>query len=75
MNDSFKDMAQRAENATEGFLTDVQEQFGKTREEAEKVLAVFKKARAVKLCWALGRYELTHGAFWEADVIDRALQV
>lgn len=75
MKQGFKDIAQRLANADQNFVDNVVETFGTTVAEAEKVLRVFKKAKAVKRNVAMGRYDLTHGAFWEADVIARTLQV
>ena len=73
MKNEFKDIARRIENAHNDFIANVVEQFNVTTEDAEKVLRVFKKAKAVKLAVGIGRYELTHGAFWEKDVIHRAI--
>ena len=72
---SFEDMAQRIVNAGDGFCRDVVEQFGVTAEQAEKVLTVFRKAKAVKLNVTMGRYDLTHGAYWEQEVIQRAIEL
>lgn len=73
MRDSFQAMAQREINAGNSFVASVIEAFGTTREQAEKVLLVFRKAKAVKLQRAIGVYNLTHGAFWDRDVIERAI--
>lgn len=73
IHDQMQPIFQRMENAQTAFITDVMEQFGKTEQEATKVLAVFRKVKAVKYDAAMGRYDLVHGAFWEADVIDRAI--
>lgn len=70
---SFQDMAQREVNAGDNFVQLVCEQFNTTPEEAEKVLRVFRKAKAVMLNRAMGRYDLTHGAFWNKTVIRRAI--
>ena len=75
MRNGFRDMAQRIENAQANFIDNVCEQFGTTKPQAEKVLAVFKKAKAVKLDAVGGRYNLTHGAYWECDVIQRAIDL
>ena len=66
-------MFQRMENARTEFIASVVEQFGSTEAEAEHVLRVFRAAKVAKLDVAMGRYELRHGAFWEADVIARAI--
>ena len=68
-----KAVAQRIVNAGNSFVAMVVEQFSTTPAQAEKVLRVFRKAKAVKLDAVNGRYILTHGAYWEAEVIDRAI--
>jgi hypothetical protein len=73
MNQSFKDMAIRIENAHTSFINDVMEQFNFNEKEAEKILSVFKKVKAVKIDVAMGRMNLTHGAFWDKEVMIRAL--
>ena len=74
MKQAFRDIAQRIENAAAEFIESVREQFGTTTAEAEKVLRVFRKTKAVKLDPVGGRYRLTHGAFWESEVIRRAIE-
>jgi len=68
-----KQMATRIVNAEESFISSVMDQFDKTYEESEKVLAVFKKAKAVRIDPVGGQFRLTSGLFWEADVINNAL--
>lgn len=75
MQNGFRDIATRMHNAAENFIGSVVEQFGTTRPQAEKVLRVFRKAKAVKLDPIMGRYELRHGGFWESDVIQRAIEL
>ncbi len=72
MQTGFRNVAQRSVNADESFIDSVCEQFGKSREEAAGVLRTFAKIKAIKLDWVGGRWNLTHGAFWEQSVIDRA---
>ncbi len=69
------DRETRINNAHEQFYEEVQEQFHKTRAEAEHVLSVFRKAKAVKLDAASGRFRLTHGAYWELGAINNALAI
>lgn len=73
MKTAMHDIAIRMDNAHIGFIANVQEQFGFTAQEAETILHVFIKAKAVKLNVAMGRYDLKHGAFWDKDVMLRAL--
>ena len=74
MKTAMRDIAIRMNNAHVKFISDVQEQFGFTEQEAEKILRVFVKAKAMKLNVAMGRYDLKHGAFWDASVMRRALE-
>ena len=66
-------MFQRIENAHASFVASVMEQFGTTQAEAEHVLRVFRAAKVIKIEAAIGQFKLSHGAFWEADVIARAI--
>lgn len=75
MKTGFKDIATRINNAADSFVADVCEQFGTSKEDAEKVLRVFREYKAVKLDAVGGRYILTHGAYWESDVIKRAIKL
>ncbi len=61
-------------NATDCFLRDVMEQFNASKHDAEKVLRVFKKVKAIKFDSIAGGYTLTHGAYWEPDVIQNAIE-
>jgi hypothetical protein len=61
---------QRKENAKQRFIEDIIEQFGKTKEEAEKVLAVYLSRKVVKLDGISGQFELKSGALWEKNTID-----
>lgn len=69
------DLVTRQINAMNSFVEAVQEQFGKSKEQAEKVLSVFRKAKAVKFDTNNGQWTLSHGAFWDADVINRAIDL
>jgi hypothetical protein len=72
---SLKDMAIREMNAGNNFITSLVEQFDLSPDQAEKVLTVFIKVKAVKLNRTMGKFELRHGAFWEKEVIERALNM
>lgn len=73
MQQSFKNMAHRAVTAENNFAECVMQVIGCTQEEAFKVLAVYRKAKAVKNDYAVSRIVVKHGAFWNADVLRRAL--
>lgn len=65
----------RQVNARAEFVSNLKEQFGYSDEQAAKILDVYRKAKAVKMDFAQGRYHLTHGAFWDKEVLDRALNL
>jgi hypothetical protein len=75
MKSALKPMFTRIENAIDGFISTVMEQFGTTLEDAEKVLRVFKMCKVVKLDASMGRYNLTHGAYWDKEVIQNAINL
>ena len=60
---SLKDMAIREMNAGNDFITSLVEQFDLSPDQAEKVLTVFIKVKAVKLNRTMGKFDLRHGAF------------
>ncbi len=67
-----RDVAQRIVNAEESFITWAMETGDLTRDEAERALATYKKAKAVKINPVMGQFELRHGAYAEADPLRRA---
>jgi hypothetical protein len=69
----LRDIAQRQMNAANEFCSMLAEQFSITEDDARRVFDVFRKVRALKFDAVGGRYTLTHGAFWEPDVIAKAL--
>ena len=73
MRQGFQDIALRLVNGDNQFLDNLREQFGTTTAQGEKVLRVFRKCKAVKRELSSGRWMLTHGAFWESKVIQRAI--
>lgn len=73
MQNAFQGIAQRTVNAENSFVQSVMEQFGKTENEAQQVLTVFKQCKAVKIDAVTGQFALTHGAFWDIEVINNAL--
>lgn len=73
MRNAFEDMAVRASNAENDFKTNVVEQFEFTEVEAEKILCVYLKVKALKLDVNIGNYKLTNGLFWDKEVMTNAL--
>ena len=71
---SFKDMATRADNAVVAWR-DMLADDGFTANQADAILRLYKQEKLVKLDWGIGRYNVRHGAFLNADVLHRALQV
>lgn len=66
-------IAGRMVQAGEDFTQTLMDLHGITKDDAWKVLEVYRKARAVKLDAFHGRYSVKHGAFLDHDVVLRAL--
>lgn len=64
----------RIQNARNGWVDSVMEQFGFTREEALRILEVFRDAQLARINPTLGVVELRHGSAWDKDVMKRALE-
>lgn len=62
-------------NTRQQLETSIQEQFNKTAEEARTIIDVFLREKVLKIDVVTGNSSLVHGAFWEADVMDRALEI
>jgi len=60
-------------NSSDRFKESICEQFGFTQLEAQKILDVYLKVKAVKFCKHTGQIELAHGAFWDKAPMDNAL--
>lgn len=65
-------IAQRGLGADEAFLTEVTAR-GFTRREATIILNVYRKHRAITTDHVNGTTTVKHGAFWDEDVLRRAL--
>jgi hypothetical protein len=59
--------------ATERRFIDFVMEKGFTREQANTIMTVYTKVKAVKFDYVGGQFSLTHGDFAEADVMTRAL--
>lgn len=70
-----KAVGQRWANAENNFIELCAEMGGFTKAESLHILAVFIKVKAVKLATGIGRYEFTHGAFVDVEVMRRALAI
>jgi hypothetical protein len=71
----MKDTVTRVNNAHEGFINSLVESFNLSKEDAEKVLAIFKGAKVVKLYANIGRYEIVHGGYWSESVCNAAINL
>jgi len=69
----YKSIAQRIVNAENNFLNAVSEQFGFSPEEALTILNVFKKYKIIKIDAIGGQFTLSHGAYWDKEVMNNAL--
>ena len=70
---SFKDMAQRADNAVIQWR-DMLADDGFTADQADAILRLYLQEKLVRLDWGIGRYSVKHGAFLNVDVLNRALE-
>lgn len=66
-------MEQRRISAAKKFTGNVMEQFGYTQKQADIILDVYIKLKAVKINYGIGTYQLVHGIYWDRDVMDCAL--
>lgn len=68
-------IAGRQTSAVDKFIDLLIESFGITVDEAEKVFALYRRTKAIKLDTWNGRYNVSHGAFWDRAVIQRAIDL
>ena len=71
---SFQLMAERSVAAEDKFVENVMEQFNFNKDEAEKILDVYMKNKLVKIDSVTGDFKIKHGAFWEKEPMERALE-
>ena len=57
------------------FMESIVEQFGFTSTEAQKIYDVFVKANVLKIDKVNGSVMMKHGAFWDKEVMLRALEM
>jgi len=69
-----KNIAQRSVNAENRFIDSVMEQFNFTKDEAEKILSVYKKHKLVKIDYVMGQCILKDGRFWDKYPMENALK-
>ena len=73
MNSEFAPIAQRIVNAQNSFVANVQNIANCTKADAEKVLAVYRKAKVLKNDFVNGRIDVKHGAFLDVATIRNAI--
>jgi len=66
-------VAIRIDNGINNFIENIMTISGCTKVEAEKVYAVYKKKRIVKLDPVGGVIKVRHGIFMEKDIIQNAI--
>ena len=72
--DGTRQVAQRIVNAEERFIATVMER-GFTKEQAVRVLNIYRKARVLTLDAVGGTYSVKYGAFWDVAVLEGAAEV
>lgn len=65
----------RQQNAMDRFIEYAMDHAGLSREEAERALAVYRREKVIKLDPMSGQFNFKHGAFGEADVLQRAARM
>lgn len=70
-----KQIAQRFEAAHSHFVGVLMDNYSLTKVEAEKAKATLLKAKAIKADPVMGRMIVKHGAFMDAAVIRRAVEM
>ena len=66
-------VAQRIENARQGFISICVDSHGFTEEQAKHILAVYRRLKVIKLDTGVGRYQFTHGVYYERQTMGNAL--
>lgn len=75
MKKHFQEIAQRMVKAEDSFIECAME-FGEiTKDQALKVLALYRKEKIVKIDIGVGQFNVKHGVFLDRDVIRRAAGV
>jgi hypothetical protein len=69
---ALRAIAQRQANARQGFIETCVER-GFTEAEGAAILNCYIRLKVVKLDSVIGRYSVIHGAYWDDDVLRRAL--
>ncbi len=67
-------IATRIKNAHADFDAVIVEIAGCTADEAKRVTAHYLKIKAAKLDLRIGRIQVTHGMYLDADVVKRAVE-
>lgn len=68
----FKAMAERTVQAEENFIDTLISLGDVSRDDAERVLAYYRKHKIVKMDAVNGRLDVTHGALLDRDTIRKA---
>jgi hypothetical protein len=69
----LREMAQRMQNAAEGFVAMLTEpHYGLTRQQAEHVFALYQEMRLIKRDAVNATYRVKHGLYLEPNMLARA---
>ena len=71
--EGFKAIAQRQQNAINGFLDVVQAIANCTRDEAAKVYDTYRAGHCLKTDYVGGRMTVKHGGLLDLDIIQRVI--
>lgn len=72
MNSALRNIAHRINAAEDRFIDFAISHGGLTHDEAVRVLALYRKIKAVKIDAIGGQFMLTHGDFGNVDVLQKA---
>ena len=74
MKQHCKEIANRQIDAANDFIVLLMESGKCSREQAEKVFNLYLKEKMIKLDTWMGRYSVKHGAYWDYQVIQNAIE-
>ena len=67
-------IAQRGMNARNAFASSIAEQFGFSEKEGLSITNALISLKAARVDYGVGQVKLSHGAFWDKAVMQRALE-
>lgn len=72
----LRELAERSIRAEAQFKFDIMDVFEFGFNEAEEIFNIYrsKSIRAIKYDYGVGKYQLSHGGYWDRAVMERALE-